>query len=223
LPQPLIRRIATRTQRRFRDRSEAGRLLGARLRASARFGQPIVLGLPRGGVPVAAEVARALRAPLDVLVVRKLGAPGREELAIGAIAKGGVRVLNGALIRELEMTPGELAAIECRERVELERRERSYRGGRPAQDLAGMNAVVVDDGLATGSTMLAAVSAIRAELPAAVLVAVPVADPEICAMLGDAADEVLCLLTPHPLGAVGLHYEDFSQIADEEVRALLAR
>ncbi len=180
-----------------------------------------MLGLPRGGVPVAAEVAQALRARLDVLVVRKLGAPGREELAIGAIARGGVRVLNGALIRELQMTLAELAEIEDRERAELERRERSYRGGRPLLDLAGRTAVLVDDGLATGSTMLAAVAAVRAELPAAVLVAVPVADPEICAMLGDAADEVVCLLTPHPLGAVGLYYEDFSQTADEEVRTLL--
>jgi putative phosphoribosyl transferase len=180
-----------------------------------------VLGLPRGGVPVAAEVARALAAPLDVLVVRKLGAPGREELAIGAIAHGGVRVLNGGLIRELGLTREELAAIEARERAELERREWRYRGARPVPDFAGVTAIVVDDGLATGSTMLAAVAAIRAELPAAVLVAVPVADPEICAMLGDVADEVVCLLTPHPLGAVGLYYEDFSQIADEEVRALL--
>jgi predicted phosphoribosyltransferase len=223
LPQPLIRRIATRTQRRFRDRSEAGRLLGERLRATERRGEPIVLGLPRGGVPVAAEVSHALEAPLDVLVVRKLGAPGQEELAIGAIARGGVRVLNGGLIRELGLTREELAAIEVRERAELERRERRYRGARPIPDLAGMAAIVVDDGLATGSTMLAAIAAIRAELPAAVLVAVPVADPEICAMLADVADEVVCLLTPHPLGAVGLYYEDFSQTADEEVRALLAR
>jgi len=181
----------------------------------------VVLGLPRGGVPVAAEVAGALGTALDVLVVRKLGVPGREELALGAIARGGVRVLNEALIRELELTPAELASIERRERAELERRERLYRDGRPAGALAGRNVVIVDDGLATGSTMLAALAAIRAERPAAVLVAVPVADAEICALLSEAADEVVCLLTPHPLGAVGLYYEDFSQTADEEVRALL--
>ncbi len=197
-------------------------LLGERLRASAPGGQTVVLGLPRGGVPVAAEVAAALGAPLDVLVARKLGAPGREELAIGAIARGGVRVLNEGLIRELGLTRAELAAIEGRERDELERRERRYRDGRASPVLAGRTAVVVDDGLATGSTMLAAVGAIQAEHPAAIIVAVPVADPEVCAMLGDACDGVVCLLTPHPLGAVGFYYEDFSQTADEEVQALLA-
>jgi putative phosphoribosyl transferase len=200
----------------------AGRLLGERLRASGRSGEMVVLGLPRGGVPVAAEVAVALGAPLDVLLVRKLGVPGHEELALGAIAGGGVRVLNAGLIAELELTRGELQEIERRERSELQRRERSYRAGRPLPALAGMTAVVVDDGLATGSTMLAAVGAIRAQRPAAVLVAVPVADPEVCALLAEAADEVVCLLTPHPLGAIGLYYEDFSQTGDEEVRALLA-
>ncbi len=181
-----------------------------------------MLGLPRGGVPVAAEVAVALDAPLDVLLVRKLGVPGHEELALGAVAAGGVRVLNAGLIRELELTRGELREIERRERAELERRERSYRAGRPMPAVAGMTAVLVDDGLATGSTMLAAVGAIREQHPAAVLVAVPVADPEVCALLAEAADEVVCLLTPHPLGAIGLYYEDFSQTGDEEVRALLA-
>jgi predicted phosphoribosyltransferase len=182
----------------------------------------VVLGLPRGGVPVAAEVAVALGAPLDVLLVRKLGVPGHEELALGAIAGGGVRVLNAGLIEELELTRRELGEIERRERSELERRERSYRAGRPAPALADMTAVLVDDGLATGSTMLAAVGAVRAQRPAAVLVAVPVADPEVCTLVAEAADEVVCLLTPHPLGAIGLYYEDFSQTADEEVRALLA-
>jgi predicted phosphoribosyltransferase len=216
------RRIATRRPHGFRDRKEAGRLLGERLRESAGDGGTVVLGLPRGGVPVAAEVATALGAPLDVFVVRKLGAPGREELAIGAIARGGVRVLNEGLIRELGLTRVELTAIESRERGELERRERRYRDGRPSAALAGRTAIVVDDGLATGSTMLAAVGAIRAERPAAVLVAVPVADPDVCAMLREAADCVVCLLTPHPLGAVGYYYEDFSQTADEEVQWLLA-
>jgi predicted phosphoribosyltransferase len=214
-------RIVTRGAHRFRDRSEAGRQLGERLLSLGRPGRAVVLGLPRGGVPVAAEVARALGAPLDVLVARKLGVPGHEELAFGAIARGGVRVLNEDLIHELELTRREVEAIERRERAELERRERSYRNRGPVQALHGATAVVVDDGLATGSTMLAALAAIRAEDPAAVIVAVPVADPEVCALLGEVADEVVCLLMPHPLGAVGLYYEDFSQTADEEVRELL--
>jgi len=213
--------MVTRAPQLFRDRTEAGSLLGGQVRARHPR-DAVVLGLPRGGVPVAAEVARALAAPLHVFVVRKLGAPGREELAIGAIARGGVRVLNGPLIRELGISPEGLAAIERRERAELERRERLYRDGAPAPAVGGRTAIVVDDGLATGSTMLAAVGAIRAERPAEVVVAVPVADPEVCAMLEAAADAVVCLHRPHPLRAVGLYYEDFSQTGDEEVRGLLA-
>ena len=215
--------MGPRTSPPFRDRAEAGRLLGERLRDLPGAEDAVVLGLPRGGVPVAAGVAEAISAPLDVLVVRKLGAPGREELAIGAIARGGVRVLNRGLIRELGIGPEELASIYARERAELERRERSYRpesGELPSR--SGRTAILVDDGLATGSTMLAAIQAIRAEDPAAVLVAVPVADTEVCAMLRAAADDVLCLITPHPLRAIGLYYEDFSQTSDDEVRALLA-
>ena len=204
---------------RFRDRTEAGSLLGERLRRLGVPHDPVVLALPRGGVPVAAEVALALGAPLDVLVVRKLGAPGHEELAIGAIAPG-VRVLNEALIRELGLSPAELATIEARARAELERRERLYGRAQPPPQIEGRTAILVDDGLATGSTMLAALSSVRAARPAAVLVAVPVADLEICRMLG-AEVEVVCLLTPHPLGAVGAYYEDFSQTGDAEVRALL--
>jgi predicted phosphoribosyltransferase len=213
--------MATGIPKGFRDRSEAGRLLGRRL-CGVADGRAVVLGLPRGGVIVAAEVARALDAPLDALLVRKLGAPGREELAIGAIARGGVRVLNEGLIRALGISDEALAAIDARARAELERRERLYRGAAPAVALAGRTAVLVDDGLATGSTMLAAVRAARAERAAKVLVAVPVADIEVCALLGSVADDVGCLLTPHPLGAVGVYYADFSQVGDDEVRELLA-
>jgi predicted phosphoribosyltransferase len=205
----------------FRDRMHAGLLLGRRLRDSQVARGAVVLALPRGGVPVAAGVAEALSAPLDVLVVRKLGAPGREELAIGAIARG-ARVLNRGLIRELGIDQDELDAIQERELAELGRRERLYREGVVAPPVAGATAIVVDDGLATGSTMIAAVQAIRAAEPAAVVVAVPVADAEVCGMLREAADEVLCLVTPHPLGAIGLYYEDFSQTGDDEVRSLLA-
>ncbi|SRR5579871_1355400 len=214
--------MAIRTTQRFRDRAEAGRLLGERLRRFAGRPDVVVLALPRGGVPVGLEVARALQAPLDVFVVRKLGVPGHEELALGAIATGGVRVLNRELIAALGLSPEWLEAIDARERRELERRERSYRGELPPPELEGRTVIVVDDGLATGSTMTAAVEAIRAREPAAVIVAVPVADPEVCEVVGAAADETLCLLTPHPLGAVGFYYADFSQITDAEVRELLA-
>ena len=213
--------MAIGADQRFRDRTEAGILLGARLRRLGVPHDPVVLALPRGGVPVAAEVALALRAPLDVLVVSKLGAPGHEELAIGAIAPG-VRVLNEALIAELGLSPAVLAAIDARARTELERRERLYGRAQPPPEIEGHTAILVDDGLATGSTMLAAVRSVRAAHPAAVLVAVPVADSEVCRLLGAAAEEVVCLLTPHPLGAVGAYYEDFSQTGDAEVRALLA-
>ncbi len=180
-----------------------------------------MLALPRGGVPVAAEVALALGAPLDVLVVRKLGVPGHEELAIGAIAPG-VRVLNEALVRELGLSPEELEGVDARARAEAQRRERLYGRTQPPPAIEGRTAILVDDGLATGSTMLAAISSVRGVGPASVLVAVPVADPEVCRLVGAAADQVLSLLTPHPLGAVGAYYEDFSQTGDAEVRALLA-
>ncbi len=213
--------MAIGASQRFRDRTEAGRLLGERLRRLGVPHDPVVLALPRGGVPVAAGVALALGAPLDVLVVRKLGAPGHEELAIGAIAPG-VRVLNEALIRELGLSPAELAAIDARARAELERREQLYGRAQPPPGVEGRTAILVDDGLATGSTMLAALRSVRAAHPASVLVAVPVADVEVCRLVAAAADEVVCLLTPHPLGAVGAYYEDFSQVGDAEVRALLA-
>jgi erythromycin esterase-like protein/predicted phosphoribosyltransferase len=209
--------------RRFSDRSQAGRMLAERLRDYRGRDDVIVLGLPRGGVPVAWQVARELDAPIDVYLVRKLGVPGHEELALGAIATGGVRVLNKELIERLGLPTEWLEAIDAKERRELERRERAYRGSRPPPDLAGRVVILVDDGLATGSTMLAAVQAVRQDDPAKIVVAVPVAAPEVCSALRSAADEVICALTPQPMHAVGLWYDDFSQTSDEEVRDLLAR
>jgi predicted phosphoribosyltransferase len=214
--------MAATTVRRFRDRAEAGRLLAERLREYAGRDDVVVLGLPRGGVPVAFQIARALAAPLDVFLVRKLGVPGREEMALGAIASGGVRVLNEQLVESLDIPPEWIEAIDARERRELERRDRVYRGDRPPLDLVGKEVVLVDDGLATGSTMLAAVHAVRQDDPARIVVAVPVADRDVCATVGREADEVVCLSTPQPLGAVGVWYEDFSQTTDEDVRKLLA-
>jgi erythromycin esterase-like protein/predicted phosphoribosyltransferase len=208
---------------RFRDRAEAGSRLAGQLRQYAGRDDVVVLGLPRGGVPVAYEVASELGVPLDVYLVRKLGLPGHEELAFGAIATGGVRVLNKELIERLGLPPEWVEAIDAKERRELERRERAYRGERPPPDLAGRTVILVDDGLATGSTMLAAVQAARQDDPAKVVVAVPVAAPEVCETLRQVADEVVCAATPQPMRAVGLWYEDFSQTSDDEVRELLAR
>jgi predicted phosphoribosyltransferase len=211
------------TERPFRDRREAGRALAEQLRKYAGRDDVVVLALPRGGVPVAYEVARALGAPLDVFLVRKLGVPGQEELALGAIATGGTRVLNREMVEQLRIRPESLDAIDAKERRELERRERAYRGDRPPPDLTGRTVILVDDGLATGSTMLAAVQAVRQYDPARVVIAVPVADPGVCASLEQFADEVVCARTPAPLRAVGLWYEEFSQTTDQEVRELLAR
>lgn len=205
----------------FRDRAAAGLELAQQLVHLAGRADVAVYGLPRGGIPVAAEVARSLRAPLDVLVVRKLGVPGQPELAMGAIASGGVRVLNHDV---LDRSPRALAALEqvtAAELRELERREHAYRGDRPPVEPAGRVAVVVDDGLATGSTMLAAVQAMRQRRPVRVVVAVPVGAPEVCARIRTVADEVVCARTPDPLYAVGYWYNDFGQISDDEVRALL--
>jgi erythromycin esterase-like protein/predicted phosphoribosyltransferase len=212
---------ATTTTRRFRNREEAGRALAERLRQYAGRDDVVVLGLPRGGVPVAFEIARELEAPLDVFLVRKLGIPGHEEMAFGAIATGGTRVLNKQLIESLDMPPEWIEAIDAKERRELERRDRAYRGDRPPPDLAGRTVIVVDDGLATGATMLASVQAIRQDDPARVIVAVPVAAPDVCEALGAVADEVVCLSTPQPFRAVGLWYEDFSQTSDDDVRGFL--
>jgi predicted phosphoribosyltransferase len=209
--------------RRFRDRREAGRLLAARLSAYANRPDVLVLALPRGGVPVAAEVARALGAPLDVFVVRKLGVPGHEEFAFGAIATGGVRVLNEDVVRALQIPDRVIDAVAAREQEELARRERVYRGDRPPLDVRGRTVILVDDGLATGATMHAAIRALRQQQPARIVVAVPTASPESCDELKRVVDDVVCATTLDPFYAVGLWYEDFSQTTDEEVRELLAR
>lgn len=181
----------------------------------------VVLGLPRGGLPVAFEVAEALEAPLDVFMVRKLGVPGHEELALGAIASGGVRVLNPDVLAAVDISAEEVEAVAARELQELERRERSYRGDRPARDLAGRLAIVVDDGLATGATMRAAAQALRERNVSRIVVAVPVAPAQTCQSLRRDADEVVCAVTPEPFTAVGRWYRDFTPVSDDEVRALL--
>ena len=208
----------------FRDRTEAGLLLGAEL--SRRYGrcpEALVLALPRGGVPVGLEVAEALGAQLDVFIVRKLGVPGYEELAMGAIASGGVRVLNDDVIRYASISQRVIDAAAANEQRELARRERSYRGDRPPLEVAGKTVFVIDDGLATGSTMRAAVQALRNMNAMKVIVAVPVAAKEACVELRTQVDDIICLRTPSPFQAVGLWYENFSQTTDEEVHALLAR
>jgi len=206
----------------FRDRREAGRLLAAKLTAYANRPDVIVLALPRGGVPVAYEVARALNAPLDIFLVRKLGVPGYEELAMGAIATGGIRVLNDQLVGGLRIPDYVVDEVAASEQQELARRERLYRGDRPAPDVRGRTVILVDDGLATGATMLAAVKALRQQQPARIVVAVPTASPETCGQLRAEVDDIICAITPEPFHAVGLWYEDFSQTTDEEVRDLLA-
>ena len=206
----------------YRDRREAGRVLASLL--SRYAGQPdvVVLALPRGGVPVGVEVAQALGAPLDVFVVRKLGVPGHEELAMGAIATGGVRVLLPDIFRELRIPPGALEAVTRREEAELARREREFRGGRPPVDVRGKTVIVVDDGLATGSTMRAAIAALRKIEPDRIVVAVPVAAESSAAEIGAIADACVCATMPPGFSSVGLWYEDFRQTEDEEVRDLLA-
>jgi predicted phosphoribosyltransferase len=205
----------------FANRREAGRELARRLRKYADRPDVLVLALPRGGVPVAYEVARALHAPLDVFVVRKLGLPGLEELAMGAIATGGVRVLNEDLVRRLNVPEDVLEAAAAREQVELERREQAYRGDRPPADPRNRVVILVDDGLATGTSMRAAVKALRQQGPARIVTAVPVGAPETCAELAEEADESVCARMPEPFGAVGFWYADFEQTTDEEVRELL--
>jgi predicted phosphoribosyltransferase len=209
--------------RRFRDRSDAGRLLAERLRAYAGRDDVVVLGLPRGGVPVAAEIARALEAPLDVFVVRKLGVPGHEELAFGAIASGGVQVANPEVLDSAALEPDDVAAVVARERTELARREERYRGGRPPAAVRGRTVVVVDDGLATGATMRAAVAALREAGAARIVVAVPVASGEAATHLAEAADVLVCPAVPRRFRAGGAWYADFAAVGDAEVAALLAR
>jgi putative phosphoribosyl transferase len=207
----------------FRDRQDAGRQLADRLTHYADQPDVLVLALPRGGVPVGFEVADALRAPLDVFLVRKLGVPGQEELAMGAIASGGIRVLNDPVVRLLGLSETDIATVEAEERRELDRREREYRAGRPPLDVAGKVVILVDDGLATGSSMRAAVRALRSLDPARIVVAVPVGARETCEELELESDEAVCAREPEPFHAVGLWYENFSQTSDEEVRDLLAR
>ena len=208
----------------FADRTQAGRLLAPRLdEYSGRSADVIVLGLPRGGVPVAFEVARRLRLPLDVYVVRKLGTPGFEELAMGAIASGGVRVLNQRVIDELRVREEQVDAVVATEAAELLRRERAYRQDRPAPDLKDWVAMLIDDGLATGSTVRAAIASLRAQQARQVVVAVPVAPPDTCVELSREADHVVCLATPQPFLAVGQWYQEFSPPSDETIRELLRR
>jgi predicted phosphoribosyltransferase len=206
----------------FRDRAEGGRILAAQLREYANRADVVVLALPRGGVPVGFEVACTLVTPLDVFVVRKLGVPGHEELAMGALAPGGVLVLNEDAVRGLNIDDSVIAAVAAREQNELERRERLYRGERPALAAQGKTVLLVDDGLATGSTMRAAAHALRRQNPARIVAAVPIAAPDTCDALQSEADEVMCAVTPRPFHAVGLWYENFSQTTDDEVRDLLA-
>jgi putative phosphoribosyl transferase len=205
----------------FGDRRDAGRQLGQRLSAYANRSDVVVLALPRGGVPVAAEVAAALHAPMDVLVVRKLGVPFHEELAMGAVAEGGVQVLNEDLISDLDISALDVERTATREQVELARRARAFRGSRQLPTVAGRVVILIDDGLATGSTMEAAVQAMRTQRPARVVVAVPVGAQETCARLKTVADEVVTVATPEPFQAVGLWYDDFRQLTDDDVRALL--
>ena len=207
----------------FRDRREAGRVLAEKLSAYAGRSDVVVLALPRGGVPVGYEVARALGAPLDAFVVRKLGTPGHEELAMGAIGPGGVRFLNEPLRRELGVTDAEVEAVTRAERSELERRERLYRGARAPLDVRGKTAILVDDGLATGSSMRAAIEALRHFEPARIVVAVPTGAPDTCEELRAQVDELVAVITPEAFHAVGLWYQDFYQTSDDEVRDLLAR
>jgi putative phosphoribosyl transferase len=207
----------------FADRAEAGRQLAGQLAGYAGRADVVVLGIPRGGVPVAFEVAEALDAPLDVFMSRKLGVPGQEELAFGAVAGRNVRVLDRELIQELNISSAEIESITQRVKAELERREHVYRGGRPAVDVAGKTVVVVDDGIATGSSMLAAIETLRKMRPARLVLAVPVAPAPTCRRLQEYVDELAYVETPEQFYAIGQFYEDFSQVSDEEVIELLRR
>ena len=210
-------------ERPFPDRREAGRLLAEALAQYAGREDVVVLGLPRGGVPVAYEVAAALRVPLDVFVVRKLGFPDQPELAMGAVASGGIRVINERVVRETGVPEDVIEEVARREQAEVEERERRYRDGRPPLEVRGKTVILVDDGLATGSTMRAAAEALRRQGPAALVVAVPTAARSTCEELGREVDEVVCARTPEPFWAVGAWYEDFEQTSDDEVRELLAQ
>ena len=207
----------------YKDRFQAGRALAEALQAYANRPDVLVLALPRGGVPVAYEVAKALKAPLDLMLVRKLGVPSHEELAVGAIATGGIRVLNAEVVEGLAIPEAEIEQIAAAELRELRRRERAYRGARPQAEVQGRCVILVDDGLATGATMQAAIAALQQQRPAEIVVAVPVAPSEAVALLRAQADAVICPAMPEPFLAVGRWYEDFTQITDAEVRDLLGR
>jgi putative phosphoribosyl transferase len=207
----------------FRDRIEAGQILARRLKGVVADSDALVLALPRGGVPVGFEIAQALHADLDVFLVRKLGVPGQEELAMGAIASGGVRVLNESLIQYLNVSPSTIDRITAHEQHEIERRERTYRDGRPALPINNRTVMLIDDGLATGASMLAAARSVRAQKPKRIIVAVPVASRDACEEFRRHVDDVICAETPEPFYSVGAWYEDFSQTSDAEVRELLER
>jgi putative phosphoribosyl transferase len=207
----------------FRDRKEAGKFLAAQLAAYANQQDVIVLALPRGGVPVGFEIAQALYAPLDVIVVRKLGVPGQEELAMGAIATGGIRMLNNDVVQFLDIPDEVIDNITAHELQELERRERLYRGERPAYGVIGRTVILVDDGIATGATMHAAVAAIKQRQPTRIIIAIPVAAPSTCDEFAVEVDELVCVIRPEPFIAVSYWYRQFSQTSDEEVRDLLER
>ncbi|MBI4195416.1 MAG: phosphoribosyltransferase [Betaproteobacteria bacterium] len=207
----------------FKNRAQAGQLLGAALRHYAGRDDVVVLALPRGGVPVAFEVIQAIHAPLDLMLVRKLGTPGQEELAMGAIAPGGVRVLNPDIVSSLAISEQSIENVAQREQIELERRQRAYRGDRPPPVVKGRCVILIDDGLATGATMRTAIKALRQQQPARIVVAVPVAPLDTVKVLRGEADEVVCLGTPEPFWAIGRWYREFPQTSDEEVKELLAR
>ena len=207
----------------FADRTDAGRRLAQELSEYEDREDTVVLGLPRGGVPVAFEVTRKLEAPLDVFVVRKLGVPGNPELAMGAIASGGVRVVNEEVVSSTRISDQQIERVSQEEREKLERREQTYRGARPGLSLEGKVVLLVDDGLATGATMRAAINALREHRPREIVVAVPTGPAETCSELEGMVDEVICLTTPSPFLGVGGSYQDFSQTTDEEVRDLLER
>ncbi|MFL5549616.1 MAG: phosphoribosyltransferase [Gemmatimonadaceae bacterium] len=207
----------------FLDRYDAGRRLATSLQHYADRSDLLVLALPRGGVPVAYEVARALHAPLDVFLVRKLGFPGHPELAMGAIATGGVRIIDKQLVEMFGVSNEAIERVTASEQRELERREQLYRDGRPAPDVKGRTTILIDDGLATGSTMRAAVQALRQEGASKIVVAVPVAPPETCEAFRQEVDDIICAVTPEPFQAVGIWYGNFNETSDDEVRELIAR
>jgi len=207
----------------FRDRTHAGQILGQRLKPVVQDVDVVVLALPRGGVPVGFEVAQIMHADLDIFLVRKLGVPGHEELAFGALASGGVRVLNHSLIKHLRLSPQDVEMVTTREQRELVRRETLSREGRPPVPVRNRTAILADDGLATGATMLAAARALRQQEPQRIIIAVPVAAPDACEELRAYVDEIICAFTPDPFYAVGAWYEDFCQVSDDEVRELLER